>query len=67
MKNRAKEMTPPSDAWSEPLPFAGAKGDDHAAADDGDGQRVDERLGQEAAFQVAVRELNQADKQKQRR
>ena len=65
MKNKAKEMSPPSDAWESrshslvesetisPLPMTASA------------QRVDQRLGQESARQVAVRQLDQADQEQQ--
>ena len=59
----ARPATPAGDGLSRRC----RRRDDHAARDDGHAQRVDQRLGEEAARQVAVGELDEADQQQQRR
>ena len=67
MKNRREGDDPTQRRLREPLSLAGGNGDDHATDDDGEAQRVDQRLGQEPAFEVAVRQLNETDQQQQGR
>ena len=46
---------------NESIPLARGQSDDHPTADDGHAQRVHERLGDQAAHQVAVGELDETD------